>query len=152
MPLRQSSRACVGKHFPSCIKKCLPQYMKHQEHDVNKTAALPQQNDCVQGKGWQQSPGLVLVLSLHKTSLGSIVSGDSILWSNSHQQQNRHLRACQKVQVSGTRKKRGWGGCVCVRREQKFQLFQSQVISLFPLKIKISTSILFFLPVFPRER
>lgn len=36
-------------------------------------------------------------------------------------------RRCESAR---TRKKRGWGGCVYVRRGQKFHLFQSQVISL----------------------
>jgi len=59
----------------------------------------------------------VLILSLHKTSPGSIFAGDFVLWSNSPQQQKRHLRACQKVQVSQDQEeKRVRWMCVCEKR------------------------------------
>lgn len=51
-----------------------------------------------------------------------------------------------------TRKKRGWGGCVCVWEEDKnFSYFNPRWFPLLKKKKNHNfTSILFFLPVFPR--
>lgn len=52
-----------------------------------------------------------------QTSPGSTVSGDSVLWNNKPQQQNKHLRACQKVRVSQDQEEKGVGWmCVCEKR------------------------------------
>lgn len=89
------------------------------------------------------------LLSLHKTSPGNIASGDSILCSNSKTSTYVPARRCKPAR---TRKKKGVRGCVCLRRRQKFQLFQSQVISLYKKKKKKPQLLFSFSCLFSLER
>lgn len=101
---------------------------------------------CVQGKG-QQSTALHLVLSLRKTSPGNIISGDSILCSNSKTSTYVPARRCKPAR---TRKKKGWGDVCVWEGDKSFSCFNPR---WFHFKKKNNNQFLFsFSCLFSLER
>lgn len=134
---------CVwGSTSPDVLSSVFPDIYNTE----SRASARPQHRFCVcKGRGGRAAVWC-LFYPLHKTSPGSVVSGDSILWSSSPQQQNKHLRACQKVHVSQDQEETR---VVCKRTKVSI----TSIPGDFPFKTKHIdhnfTSILFFLSVFP---
>lgn len=138
--------AHVGKHFPRCVLWCLSWYTAQGGCSRSRTTAHRELCVCEERASWAQLCFSCYPYAKHLLETSFLVTPSC--GATAKQSTYVPARRCKSARI---RKKKGWGD-VCVRRRQKFQLFRSQVISLFKKrKKKFTTSILFFLPLFPRD-